>query len=284
MGGEKKQDNIDSTNIFEEFSQDEELKSEVKSNQKQKEKWIHYYLWLLNTLLKSINIIFVLLFLVAGWYLYIQNNEEFNNISYLDPICSIFIDEKYIPAWESCSSAASLAKKYNESNADLSNKYYAMIANAIEDVYYVSNFTFSKEILFLLDKTENRLSPLSILSDFDKLKNEFEPINKWKLVCFNILIEGDGTLSVECDAYSSYWDTNIVWIAWINDETKKVSWTSISVASSFINYIEKNSKIFTIIDKQKEFTYSDVINYWWYSRKTNFSIKMTLRSNNLSLK
>ena len=42
MGGENKQENIDSTNIFEEFSQDENLKSEVKDAQKQKERGNNY--------------------------------------------------------------------------------------------------------------------------------------------------------------------------------------------------------------------------------------------------
>jgi len=73
---------------------------------------------------------------------------------------------------------SSILKTYKERNSEISASYYNSIANIIEDVYYVSNFAFSKDILFLLDKTQNRLSPLSILEEFDRLKNEFEPINK----------------------------------------------------------------------------------------------------------
>jgi len=44
MRGENQQENIDSTNIFEEFSQDESLKSEVKNTQSKKERGTYHYL------------------------------------------------------------------------------------------------------------------------------------------------------------------------------------------------------------------------------------------------
>ncbi len=283
MGGEKKQENIDSTNIFEEFSQDENLKSEVKSTQVKKEKWGYYYLWVINKFFKLINTIFFLWFIIIGGYLYVQNNEAIKDISYLDPICFMFVDKWLLIEWESCSSISSLTKRYRELNSNLSNKYYMGIANIIEDVYYVSNFAFSKEILFLLDKTENRLLPLAILEEFDRLKNEFEPINKGKLLCTNINISWGGVLSIDCNAFSSRWDRNIVWLSWKNQKSENVSGTSISLASSFINYLEMNARDFIIIDKQKEFTFDEVADYWGYSRKTNFKLTLKLRSNTLSL-
>ncbi len=284
MGGEKKQDNIDSTNIFEEFSQDEKLKSEVKNTQKQKDKGTYYYLWIMNGILKSINIVMIFVFIVAGAYVYIQNNDEIRNIPYLDPICWLLIDTEFIPKGESCSSISSLNKVYWEINKSMSDKYYTKIANAIEDVYFVSNFAFSNEVLFLLDRTKNRISPLSILEKFDKLKNEFEPINKGKILCSNVKISWEGVLSIDCNAFSSRWDRNIVWLSWKNQKNENVSGTSISIASSFINYIEKNSTDFVLINKQKEFSFTDVADYWWYSRKTNFKINLKLRSNTLLLK
>lgn len=284
MRGENKQENIDSTNIFEEFSQDESLKSEVKNTQSKKERGTYHYLWLVNGFLKSINITLFLAFIMIAWYLYIQNNEQFKNVSYFDPICWLLVDESAIPTWDSCSSVSSILKTYKERNSEISASYYNSIANVIEDVYYVSNFAFSKDILFLLDKTQNRLSPLSILEEFDRLKNEFEPINKWKLLCNTIKISGDWVLSISCEAYSSRWDRNIVWLTWKNQKSDNVSWTSISIASSFINYLEKNSQEFIILDKQKEFSYDDVADYGGYSRKTAFKITLKLRSNNLLLK
>ena len=284
MRGENKQENIDSTNIFEEFSQDESLKSEVKNTQSKKERGTYHYLWLVNGFLKSINITLFLAFIMIAWYLYIQNNEQFKNVSYFDPICWLLVDESAIPTWDSCSSVSSILKTYKERNSEISASYYNSIANIIEDVYYVSNFAFSKDILFLLDKTQNRLSPLSILEEFDRLKNEFEPINKWKLLCNTIKISGDWVLSINCEAYSSRWDRNIVWLTWKNQKSDNVSWTSISIASSFINYLEKNSQEFIILDKQKEFLYDDVADYGGYSRKTAFKITLKLRSNNLLLK
>lgn len=284
MGGENKQENIDSTNIFDEFSQDENLKSEVKDAQKQKEKWMYYYLGIISSFLKSINILLFLTFVLVGWYVYIQNNDQMKNISYLDPICGLLIEREALTDGESCASVLALTNEYNDLNSDMSNSYYKKIVNAIEDVYYVSNFVFSKDILFLLEKTQNRLSALNMLKEFDRLKNEFEPINKWKLLCSNIKISWEGTLSIDCEAFSSRWDRNIVWLSWKNQKSDNVSWTSISLASSFINYLQINSRDFILIEKQKEFSFEEVVDYWGYSRKTNFKLTMQLKSNNLSLK
>jgi len=284
MGGENKPNNIDSTNIFEEFSQDEDLKTEVKNTQEKKERWTYYYLWILSGIIKTFNIVGIIVALIAGGYLYIQNNEEITNVSFLEPICWLFVGKDYVSSEPWCSSVSSLAKKYEGLNIDVSKKYYWMVANAIEDVYYVSNFAFSNDVLFLLDKTTNRLSLLGMIEKFDTLKNEFEPINKGKILCSNIEISSDGMFSIDCSAFSSRWDRNIVWLSWKNQKSENVSGTSISIASSFINYIEKKSEDFIIIDKQKEFSFTDVANYWGYSRKTDFTLNVKLRSNTLLLK
>lgn len=91
-------------------------------------------------------------------------------------------------------------------------------------------------------------------------------------------------MEISCDAYSSRWDRNIVWLNWNNQKSENVSGTSISIASSFINFLEKNSTQFTLTDKQKEFSYNDVADYGWYSRKTNFKLSLKLTSNTLLLK
>ena len=96
-----------------------------------------------------------------------------------------------------------------------------------------NNFTNSKPVTFLLNKTDSRLKPLDILSDFDAIKNKFEPIDKSKIQCFDMVIKDDMTLSARCEAYSSDWDSDI---STVNNQ--KNSGTSISVASSFIDFME----------------------------------------------
>jgi hypothetical protein len=66
---------------------------------------------------------------------------------------------------------------------------YRLNLSLVGDVYSISNFIFSKDISFLLDRTENKVRPLKILEEFDKLKNEFEPINKSRIRCSNIYID-----------------------------------------------------------------------------------------------
>jgi len=96
-----------------------------------------------------------------------------------------------------------------------------------------------------------------MIEKFDTLKNEFEPINKGKILCSNIEISSDGMFSIDCSAFSSRWDRNIVWLSWKNQKSENVSGTSISIASA---------------------------NYWGYSRKTDFTLNVKLRSNTLLLK
>jgi hypothetical protein len=88
-----------------------------------------------------------------------------------------------------------------------------------------------------------------------------------------------------CDAYSQSYENNwIVWFSW-NTEKKDeyVSWTSLSLANSFLNYIEKKKDSgFTIIDKQKLFEVepvswdSDIWRTTGYTKKTTFNIKLKI--------
>jgi hypothetical protein len=40
-------------------------------------------------------------------------------------------------------------------------------------LYSVENFSLSKDVKFLVEKTDTKLKPLEIMSDFDQLKNSF---------------------------------------------------------------------------------------------------------------
>jgi len=77
-------------------------------------------------------------------------------------------------------------------------------------VYEAQNLIFSRKISFLLDRSKNREKPLEILSEFDRLKNIFEPLDKSEIECSNIVINGKSELFADCNAYSSDWNTDIV--------------------------------------------------------------------------
>jgi hypothetical protein len=86
------------------------------------------------------------------------------------------------------------------------------------------------------------------------------------------------TLEITCDAYSQgYEEKWITWFSWdINEpENAKLSWTSLSVANSFLNFIEKKSTNFTLVDRQKVFSIENVI-FAWYTKKTKFNIKLKI--------
>jgi len=68
-------------------------------------------------------------------------------------------------------------------------KQFSEISEIIGSLYTLENFIHSKEVTFLLDKSINRLKPLEIFSEFDKLKNDFDPFEKTKIKCFNITLQ-----------------------------------------------------------------------------------------------
>jgi hypothetical protein len=77
------------------------------------------------------------------------------------------------------------------------------ILTILEKLYRVENFVKSKDVLFLSDKSENKLAVLSILESFDDLKNEFNSVDKQKIQCSNISIDGvKKTLALNCIAYA----------------------------------------------------------------------------------
>jgi len=90
MPEEKKEINIDSTNIFDEFDVDEKLKEEIDNAEKQKKKNLWYYISLVSNFFTIINMIILLGFILLGWYIYIQNDETIKDASYLTPICNVY--------------------------------------------------------------------------------------------------------------------------------------------------------------------------------------------------
>ena len=271
---------IDSTNIFDEFAWDEKLKAELKESELKQKKSIYNYLGTVNILLRFINFAFFLTFIWAFGYIYIQNSEDMYNTSYLNPFCNILlpieVDE------ENCSSVTSLIWKVSAKKIEDNEKYYTEILSSVWDAYTISNFVFSKEVMFLLDKSENRIKPLEFLEEFNRLKTKFQPRTKTKLQCANIEMNASWKVIMECTAYSSDWDSDIVWSSW-DPDSGDVWGSSISLASSFINFLEKNSAEFEVLDKPKIFKIEDVVWEWANTKKTSFKLTLKSKRANISL-
>ena len=272
--------NIDSTNIFDEFWVDEKLKEEIELIEKEKSKDSTYYLKKVVNFFIFINITFLLFSTIFWIYIYIQNDKTIKDVTYLMPVCDILVDDK----WDlvGCSSVSALISNYENINKDLIQKYFLQNMLLIESIYKNLNFVDSREVWFLINKSKSKIHILKILSEFDKLKSDFSPLNKTKIKCSDLIINWNNEITIKCSAFSWIWDWRILWYSWKNKWLDKVHWTSISVASSFINFIEKAEKShFLILEKPKKFNFTEIVDNNGYTRKTDFTLK--LKYNNISL-
>jgi len=239
----------------------------------------NYYLRLTSKILLYVNLLFIFIIFVLFLYVKIQKNETLLENSSINPICSILLWSE-ISSHEStdCSSVYALSNKYKASVNSLVDEQTKKIIDIIPNLVTVKNFTLSKDVKFLLNKTQNRLKPLIILEEFDKIKNKFASWDKWQIKCSGISINSDNLLSISCTAYTSDWNSKIpTFEAW-----KFVSWTSISLASNFVNYIEKEWESFEIINKPKSFSLEDYSWNWYYTKKTDFNLNLKYRNNNIT--
>jgi hypothetical protein len=207
-------------------------------------------------------------------YIYIQNNNNLRNSNILDPFCSIFL-WKIHNEDTFCSSVSSLKWTYTEKLSSLEKTQLNDILTILEKLYEVENFTKTKEVLFLTDKTNSKLKVLSILEEFDNIKNEFDKVDKQKVQCSSFIIDSNKKiLSMNCIAYSAWYEK---WLRWFDGTTEvSLKWSSLSIANSFLNFIDKQSDIFTIIDRQKVFRSETTL---WektdFTNKTMFNLKLT---------
>lgn len=269
----EKNDNIDSSNIFDEFIDDSALIDEVAKTKKDINKDKFYYLKKAWLFLQSLFIILIVVSLLLYWYIYIQKNENLSNSKILDPFCYIILwnitkNETY------CSSLWYLKVFYTNDIKELKEKNTKKIIEILEKLYEVENFNKTKEVIFLLDKSETKLKIISILKEFDNLKNTFDKIDKQKVQCNNLELDSkNNLLSMTCNAYSAGYEKWLRWVDWTNDITLK--WSSISVANSFINFIEQKSDLFNVIDRQKVF--KSEITLWEktdFTNRTTFNLKL----------
>lgn len=264
---------IESSNIFDDFAQDSSLLQEVNKLKSENNKDKFYYISKSARFLQTIFLILFFVFAILLTYIYVQNKEDYKNSNILDPLCFVFLGN--IPNQDTyCSSITSLNNTYTTKLNTLKETQTKDILAILENLYEVENFTKTKEVIFLTDKSNNKLKVLEVLEAFDNLKNNFDKIDKQKVQCNWLIIDSkDDVLSMSCTAYSAWYEKWIKWFDWVTDSSLK--WTSISIANSFLNYISKTSDIFTIVDRQKVFRSESVL---WektdFTNKTSFSLKL----------
>lgn len=276
---------IDTSNIFEDFNDDASLKEELDSIELEVNKDLIYYLSLAWNIFKYINFALFMVIIVFFSYLFIQKSDwnNFYQKAFLNPFCGILLwdaqnfDEAY------CSWVSSLIERYELKLSQEKKDSLKLLIPVLKDVYTINNFINSEKVSFVIDKTNSKTNPVDILSKFDKLKNNFLFLDKKQISCQNIVIK-DNTLDADCSAFTSYWDSSIPWYNWEKWTANMIWWTSVSFASSFINYIEKSEdSAFELIDKQKVFTAEKLSWETWYIYRTDFKIRLYYKEANLSL-
>lgn len=243
-----------------------------------------YYLKLTGTILFFLNIFLGIVTFIWVAFVKIENNDSLYSRSFLDPVCNFILSESIKNTWESCSSISALLKDYTSKTIDIKKKTVDKLSSIIETAYTIENFSNSKEIVFLMENKSKRLNILNILNDFDNLKNDFSWLDKEMIHCSTITIKDDSILETSCDINSSSWElANEAGkgIIWYNGDTSSfIEGSSISIAASFLNFIEKNSKYnFQLLEKQKDFSSSFITWNGNYIKTTN--IKLQLKYNNL---
>ncbi len=275
-------------NIFKELSADLdfwEIKEELKKEKRDKE----YYLKVAVTVFSVCNIFLFFVLVSVFWYVKIQNNPEMYSKSYLDPICGFILPKSVENTHSSCSSISALLRDYQEKKQTLSSDIAQKVIANIGPFYSFENFLFSKEVSFLLNAKNTKLPIMSILSDFDTMKNEFTWVDKKIIDCKGFQITSENILTANCTAYSSFWTGSndvtrlIIWETWKRDSS--VQWTSMTIAASFLNFIEKNPHFkFRILEKQNVFSTENIIWEWDFVKQTRFNLKLQYSDfeNNLS--
>lgn len=280
---------IDTQNIFDEF-QEEDNSINTEESLPEVKKDIFYYI---SKAWKIFQVLFWLLFLwalIMYSYIYAQNNTELSNSSILDPICKVFLwdlpKDSPFPADLNivnnslCSSVSSIRQEYSSGLNELKVQQAEKILEILDTVYTSENFTKTKGVLFLLNKSKNKVPVIDMIDSFDTLKRNFDTIEKQKIQCMDIEIYNSNILSLKCEAYSAGYER---WIRWFDGTTWQALWgTSISIANSFLNYISKESTNFTLLNRQKVFSSESVV---WdtsgFTHKTVFDIQLEYTPNTL---
>lgn len=277
MALEEKNQNSNNTpqteNIFDEFVDSQKVSNEEILSPRDKN--LYDYMRIGNMGLTVINVILFLVLIGGVFYNYFQSKEEKIDIWFLRPVCWFMLWSVY-NTWQECYSISSFLPDfqwiYDVTEQETSEKLISLMW----EVYDIDNFYFSKKVNFLLETTRSQLRPLVILSDFDTIKREFtSSFERSNVICSNIEISQQNTVSMNCDVFSSDWDTAIIdvknWVRWT------LPWwgTSISRASSFLNYIDQHSSgLFRVKQEPSTFSSTFTNEDWPYTQKTSISFTL----------
>lgn len=264
-------------NIFDDFGVDDSLQKDVAKMEKKKSKDIFFYLSIVSKILQVVFLLLLFTVVAIFFYVYIQKNENLSNKSYLDPVCHFFIGDIKV-SWDSCSSIASLKNQYTKMLSDISLKQGKEIAEILPPLYVSQNLFTSKEVVFLKNKTDTKLPIINIMAKFNYIKNEFTSFERKKIRCENFNIDwAQKLLKVSCSAYTRWYESGIIGFDGDKGSKFKVNGTSISLANSFINFIDKDiNNYFTVVDRQKVF---EIEPYLWddgFTNKTNFTLTLKI--------
>lgn len=274
-------DNILNTeNIFEDFQNDSDLQNEIENTEKQIQKDYLFYLKLVWKIFKNINIILFIVLIIWFAYVYIQKDKSWllDNNSTIQVFCPILVWDVVLKEW-TCSPLTSSINLYKNNLKNQKDVILFKTFNTIKELYVLEDIISSDKMSFVLDKTQNKQNPFFTLNEFNNIKNTFTWIDKSQIQCFDIKISNNH-FSANCSAYSAYWEPWITWFNWSKWASDTVSWTSISIASSFLNYLELDKNI-TLENKQKTFSKEDII-WWSYTSKTDFNVDFIYKTDILS--
>lgn len=258
LEGENKTSEIGTDNIFEEIASN--FESDLDSNEETQEmppeiKKLDIIAKVLLASLITFSVIVVFMFS----YIWFQNSEV-RNTFLPSSVCWVFSGDANVDNSKGCSSVTALNKDYEQKLNTEKFEILDKTLKLIPDTYEVEDFMNSKEVIFLLDKTKNKVRPLEILEAFDDIKNKFSSIWKSDVECQNIIINDNEEIEVDCVIYSYDWQSDI-------------NWTSQSLAALFQLEFEKSND-FLLLEKQRKFSSSPVFDKPLVSRKTDLHLRL----------
>ena len=265
---------INTSNIFDDFSVDDAQHTNITWEKKTKE--LVYYIYIVGSIFKWIN--FLLFFIIFIWFFYItiQKSESdfFHNKDYLNPICSFLswnddIFSSSVLNIQNCSWIKKLNMVLDKRIENSKKEQFKEITKILSKSYIVKNIFSSPKSLFVLKKSTDKFDPLKIFNEFDLLKNQFTWEEVGKIKCDNSTIK-DNVISLKCHAYTIWW-TKIPWLNW-ERTLSNLEGTSVSLAASFLNYLQ-NSENFELLNKQKTFEAKNYFGDWAYSDVTDFKVE-----------
>ncbi len=264
---------ISDDNIFSELSKDTEI---IEENWDIIRDW-EYYMRLISNIFWYLNLILIFIIWAVLIYNYIQWEKYNFESNFMKNNCSV-LTWKWIKVNDKCMTVTASIDDYKNKIKDETQKQIKILSNILPKIEKIDKLTFSDNIAFLLKKSDDRLKPLEILTEFEKLRYSFLWTNKDQITCKDISLK-DNILTASCTAFSADFDEDIP----SYDFKKTIIWTSATIAASFLNYIDKKSNNFKNIEKQEKFKVNSTNNNW-FTKKTDFKLKLEYNPNsNLSL-